>query len=83
MKYSNKQNVMNRLLLFGNGFSIAYKSDIFTYKSLLEQADFNTMLQVEKVFSSLGVSDFELIIKTLHDAATVFDVYQEHCKNEQ
>lgn len=74
---------MKRILLLGNGFSIACKSDIFTYRSLLEQADFGAMLEVEKVFSTLGVSDFELVIKTLQDTATVMGVYCGECGQKE
>lgn len=74
---------MKRILLLGNGFSIACKSDIFTYRSLLEQADFGAMLEVGRVFNSLGVSDFELVIKTLQDTATVMGVYCGECSQKE
>ena len=42
-----------KVLLLGNGFSIACVPTIFTYKSLFEQADFSSMPEAEEVFRKL------------------------------
>lgn len=64
-----------RHLLLGNGFSIAYKHDIFTYRSLLEEADFTGIPEVRRVFDALDTVDFEMIIRTLQESAKLLSVY--------
>lgn len=64
-----------RHLLLGNGFSIACRSDIFTYGSLFEQADFSSAPRLPAVFKAVGTTDFEHVIKMLEDASRVVPVY--------
>lgn len=64
-----------RHLLLGNGFSIAYKYDIFTYKSLLEEADFSDLSEVRQVFNLLNTVDFESIIKSLQECSKIIPAY--------
>lgn len=63
-------------LLLGNGFSIALKRDIFSYVSLYQNAEFDAAPHVKKLFDALGTQDFEIVIKHLHDAAKVVEVYR-------
>jgi hypothetical protein len=66
-----------RHLLLGNGFSIACRPNIFVYGKLFEQADFTALSKSAKeAFGALGTTDFERVIKTLRDTATIADVYK-------
>jgi len=64
-----------RHLLLGNGFSIACRSDIFTYGSLFEQADFSSVPRLPAVFDAVGTTDFEHVIRMLEDASRIVPVY--------
>jgi len=64
-----------RHLLLGNGFSIACRWDIFTYGSLLDQADFKAAPHLRDVFDTLGTQDFEAVIKTLQDGGKILPIY--------
>lgn len=63
-------------LLLGNGFSIALKPDIFTYRSLFGNADFSAAPKVPLLFEALGTKDFEVVIKHLLDSARILEVYR-------
>lgn len=69
-------NPPKRHLLLGNGFSIALRPKIFTYGSLLENADFSKAPEVAKLFASLGTQDFEVVIKHLMDTVRVLEIYR-------
>lgn len=62
-------------LLLGNGFSIALKPDIFRYDALFEQADFSGNEHLRGIFSALGTTDFEEVVKTLESGAKVLPHY--------
>ena len=62
-------------LLLGNGFSIAYRYDIFTYGSLLDEADFSSLPELRKVFDAMGTVDFEEVIRALQSSATILEQY--------
>ncbi|MFN9064981.1 MAG: DUF4917 family protein [bacterium] len=65
-----------RHLLLGNGFSIACRADIFRYDALFEQADFTALSKAAKsAFTLLRTTDFERVIRTLRDAATLATGY--------
>lgn len=69
------QGYKKRHLMLGNGFSIAYKYDIFTYRSLLEEADFTDLPEAREVFDALDTVDFEAIIRALQESAKILSVY--------
>ena len=62
-------------VILGNGFSIALEPDIFSYGSLLDSADFSAAPHVSEIFDAYGTQDFEVIIKTIVDAAMVLSIY--------
>nr|WP_298690181.1 DUF4917 family protein [uncultured Dongia sp.] len=70
------QEAQKKHLLLGNGFSIALKPDIFTYGSLLDNADFTAIPHVPALFEALKTKDFEIVIRHLQDAATVVEIYK-------
>lgn len=72
-----------RHLMLGNGFSIAYKYDIFTYRSLLEEADFSNLTEVRAVFDALDTVDFEIIIRALQESAKILPIYTSDIELKQ
>jgi Domain of unknown function (DUF4917) len=66
-----------RHVLLGNGFSIDCRPAIFTYKALLEEADFSaTTVDMKEVFRLLDdTADFELVIQALERASLVLSAY--------
>jgi len=66
-----------RNLLLGNGFSIAC-NPIFAYESLFSQAEQTIqeqMPELNKLFSELGIRDFESIIERLNHSLQVLSIY--------
>jgi hypothetical protein len=61
-------------LLLGNGFSIALRPNIFTYGSLYDNADFSKSPHIPKIFDALKTRDFELVIRSLDDAAITWNL---------
>jgi len=61
-------------ILLGNGFSIAYDADSFSYKKLLEKAEFDGAKK-DELFEALGTEDFERAIDSLRRAASLADMY--------
>src|SRR4051812_26647015 len=59
-------------LLLGNGFSIAYAPNRFSYTALRTQAEKEGLQGplALHLFHELNTQDFEIVIKTLEDAAT-------------
>lgn len=69
---SNKER---RYLLLGNGFSSALYPDIFQYRSLLEEANFQGNSHLKKVFEKLKTKDFEYVIRSLKTASNLLTDY--------
>lgn len=66
----------NRFVLLGNGFSIAWNYEAFSYGSLMEKADFSRLgCEARKLFDGLGTSDFEVVIERLQSADTIVRLY--------
>lgn len=65
-----------KVLLLGNGFSIACVPTIFTYKSLFKQADFSNMPEAEEVFKVLKTEDFEEVIHVLENTSLILPAYK-------
>lgn len=63
-------------LLLGNGFSVAYDKDRFSYGALLEHArDHHRVSSVaESFFARFNTCDFEVVIRKMMDAATTLEV---------
>jgi hypothetical protein len=63
-------------LLLGNGFSRAWRDDLFAYDALYEQATFDELSPaVPGLFDSLGTRDFEVAMRALRTGAEVLRVY--------
>ena len=65
----------NPHLLLGNGFSISLFPNLFSYSSLLNEADFKNRECAKEVFEILKTSDFERVIKSLRDTASIIPTY--------
>ena len=78
MSDSNKRH-----LLLGNGFSIAYRRDIFSYKNLFKEADFSSVSEnAKRVFEKFDIYDFEIVIRKLRDTKQVLEVYRRRHKDK-
>lgn len=64
-----------RHLLLGNGFSIACRPEVFSYKPLLEQADFGRADRARKAFDVFATSDFERVVRALRDYVRLAPIY--------
>jgi len=66
-------------LLLGNGFSISYSPERFSFTTLLESAVESEIISKEsdvyKVFQKLATADFESVMRALENAAKIVDVY--------
>lgn len=63
-------------LLMGNGFSRAWRNDIFDYANLLDAADFdNRDAEIRALFALLGTYDFEAVMRSLVSAKAVLEAY--------
>ncbi|MBF0314312.1 MAG: DUF4917 family protein [Oligoflexia bacterium] len=72
-----KRSKGKRYLLLGNGFSISLFPKVFSYNSLLSEADFENK-NTKEVFNILKTSDFERVIKSLKDTAKIVPIYSEN-----
>src|SRR3989344_7324232 len=67
-------------LLLGNGFSMAYEKDRFSFTSLLESALKAEIITrddfVYKVFEKLNTADFETVMKILDESRKILEVYE-------
>lgn len=73
----NRNGNVIRHLLLGNGFSIAYEPNIFTYSSLFSKANFADHPEVPSVFDALNTQDFEEVAYALEQAAKVTPCYDD------
>lgn len=63
-------------LLLGNGFSIAWRPEIFQYQALLEAAHFGRLsVDGRTLFDALSTTDFERAIQALRTSARVVSMY--------
>ncbi len=63
-------------LLLGNGFSRAWRDDIFNYANLLAQAEFGPRDQsLRQLFDRLETYDFEAVARSLQAAHLVVSIY--------
>ncbi|MBN2426407.1 MAG: DUF4917 family protein [Calditrichaceae bacterium] len=64
ISHLNKENRQKHLLL-GNGFSMAYDSNIFSYNAFSEFISSTENTLLKKLFNIINTSNFELIMKQL------------------
>ncbi len=70
----------NPHVLLGNGFSMAYEPERFSFTTLLESAVADKIIEkdsyVYKVFQKLETADFESVMRILNETEKVVDVYE-------
>ncbi len=71
-----------KYLLLGNGFSIDFKPDIFSYNALFSKAKFPDGSKIPAVFETLGVQDFECAVSALENAAIIAPIYTAQADSE-
>ncbi|MCD0490595.1 DUF4917 family protein [Pedobacter sp. MC2016-14] len=64
-------------LLFGNGFSMAYDSNIFSYNALSKFIDEIGDPVVQKLFESLNTKNFELIMQQLDNFCEIANIFSD------
>ena len=69
------QKQLTRHLLLGNGFSIAYNKDIFSYAKLLESEKIYNDSKLKKIFEALTTNNFEKVVKSLKDANKILQIF--------
>src|SRR5579885_2383655 len=62
-------------VLLGNGFSRACRNDIFAYGALFTRADFTAIPLAQSAFEKLGTTDFEVVMRALHMASLLVELY--------
>lgn len=68
-------------VLLGNGFSRACRDDIFAYDALFDRANFEALSpHARDAFDRLGTTDFEVVMRSLRQAAKLIDLYQNENK---
>ena len=76
-----------RHLLLGNGFSMAYDRNRFSFTSLLQSTIDKQIItensKIHQIFQDNNTSDFEQVVKTLENTSKVIEIYtqdEELCK---
>lgn len=64
-------------LLFGNGFSMAYDSNIFSYNALSKFIENTSDPLIRNLFERLNTKNFELIMQQLDNFCEIADVFSE------
>ncbi|WP_461067023.1 DUF4917 family protein [Spirosoma horti] len=75
LEISKKSGAKKQHLLLGNGFSISCRPQIFTYGNLFTQAQPHFSQQLNDAFIVLNTKDFEVVMKSLKNAASLSDIY--------
>jgi len=64
-------------LLFGNGFSIAYDSNIFSYNALSRFIEDTEDPIIRRLFQKLNTKNFELIMQQLDNFCEIADIFSD------
>ncbi|MCL2721682.1 MAG: DUF4917 family protein [Treponema sp.] len=74
-KLKNKNR--KKHLLFGNGFSVAYDSKIFSYKSLSNFIEKTGDPLINNLFEKLNTKNFELIMQQLDNFCEIAEIFSD------
>ena len=74
VEYLDSQKRTKHLLL-GNGFSMAYDSDIFSYNALSTFIDKTNNPLLQKLFSTINTKNFELIMQQLDNFCEIAQIF--------
>src|SRR5665213_2622373 len=64
-------------LLFGNGFSIAYDKDIFSYNALSKFIENTEDPLIKTLFEKLNTKNFEIIMQQLDNFCEIANVFSD------
>ncbi len=81
IEYLDKKKHSKHLLL-GNGFSMAYNSEIFSYNALSRFVDDTDNEILKKLFAIINTKNFELIMQQLDNFRELAEVFSEDPKLE-
>jgi len=73
-----QKSVGKKHLLTGNGFSMAYDNQRFSYQALFDLASNSLPPDVQQVFKTLEISDFEIVLRMYRDASVLLKNYNNH-----
>lgn len=62
-------------LLFGNGFSMAYDSNIFSYNALSKFIENTANTQIKELFQRLNTKNFEIIMQQLDNFCEIAEIF--------
>lgn len=74
---SLKKKRRTKHLLFGNGFSMAYDSNIFSYNALSKFIEESGDPLVRNLFEKLNTKNFELIMQQLDNFCEIADLFSD------
>jgi hypothetical protein len=74
---SLKKKKRTKHLLFGNGFSMAYDSNIFSYNALSKFIEDSGNPMVSQLFEKLNTKNFELIMQQLDNFCEIAEVFSD------
>lgn len=69
----SENNGCQRNILLGNGFSMAFDEERFSYSSLLDSP--SIPFYIKRIFKTFNTYDFEVIIKKLESSAQLLKAY--------
>ncbi|EAI8440535.1 DUF4917 family protein, partial [Campylobacter jejuni] len=76
-----RQTDERRHLLLGNGFSMAYDKNRFSFTSLLQSAIDKDIIKensnIHQIFKNNNTSDFEEVIKILENTSKILKIYTQ------
>ncbi len=75
--YLNRQKGRKKHLLFGNGFSMAYDKNIFSYNALSNFIETTGDPLIQKLFEKLNTKNFELIMQQLDNFCEIAEIFSE------
>ncbi|HFP7528735.1 TPA: DUF4917 family protein [Campylobacter jejuni] len=77
-----KQTDEKRHLLLGNGFSMAYDKNRFSFTSLLQSAIDKDIIKensnIHQIFKNNNTSDFEEVVKILENTSKILKIYTQN-----
>ncbi|HEF1994310.1 TPA: DUF4917 family protein, partial [Campylobacter jejuni] len=77
-----RQTDERRHLLLGNGFSMAYDKNRFSFTSLLQSAIDKDIIKensnIHQIFKNNNTSDFEEVIKILENTSKILKIYTQN-----
>ena len=75
--YLNGPKGRKKHLLFGNGFSMAYDKDIFSYNALSDFIETTGDPLIQKLFEKLNTKNFEVIMQQLDNFCEIAELFSD------